>query len=254
MRFEPKKINRATSDYVKDGILHLLRNSILYVPTFMLCTLVTFLSSYLPNTLKNIVNLYFGMFVMVWLMELTFSSRQEKYNIKKYLTSFLISIVGLKKLIFDLILKTSAKYALLLLTLFCFIPNNINEATQTPFTHLAFLSNINIYMSIVAFSLWCKFIITDPLIMSRMTGKLKMEDNIEIAIRASKLNKELIFKMLCLSILLVFTTILPFANLIQFVVAISLTLYSMDVYQLNNLVKESNEQEERQEEILFDKA
>ena len=254
MHFEPRKINKSILDYVRDGILHLMKHSMLYVPTLMLCTLVTFGSSYLPSILRNIVNLYFGIFVMVWVMELTFSSKQEKYNFKKYLTSFLVSIVGWKKLIFDLILKTSAKYALLLLSLFCFIPNNINEANQTVFSHFAFLSNISIFMNIVVFSVWCKFIITDPLVMSRMTGQLNNAEGIDIAIRASKINKDIVFKMLFLCLFLVFTTILPLSNIIQFVVAISLTLYSMDVYQLNKLVKENSEQEERQEEILFDKA
>ena len=248
MHFETKEVNKSVLDYIKEGFIHLLKNPFLYVSTLGICTILTFASSYLPNIFKNIVNLFLGIFIMIWVMELTFSSTKEKYNFKKYITSFVISIIGFKIFIYEVIMKTSAKYALLLFMLICFIPSGIKEE-QSFFVHLSYFTNINIFTNIVIFSIWSNFIITDPLVMARMTGDLNIYKTIGAAREAIKINKELIFKMLLVSIALTFTTVIPFSNIIQFIIVISLTLFSIDVYKVRFEVKRTEEDEERQEEL-----
>ena len=68
--------------------------------------------------------------------------------------------------------------------------------------------------------------------MARMTGDLNIYKTIGAAREAIKTNKELIFKMLLVSIALTFTTVIPFSNIIQFIIVISLTLFSIDVYKV----------------------
>ena len=55
--------------------------------------------------------------------------------------------------------------------------------------------------------------------------------------------------MLLVSIALTFTTVIPFSNIIQFIIVISLTLFSIDVYKVRFEVKRTEEDEERQEEL-----
>lgn len=243
MSFQPQKVDREIKDYIKDGAIHLFKNPILYILTLVICSGLTYSFSYLPRQINLFLNYMFTLFMIVWLMEITYSSTREKYNAKKYLTSFLISLVGFKSLIMDLILKTNAKYAFAIGVFYCFIPFKVEEV---PFSllSLGMMSNLDLTIQVIIFSIWSSFVITDPLMISRVTGNSNFNEMLNTAKEAAKLNKELLMKAMFTGLILVFVSLVPFSNILHFIVIISFTFYSMDVYQISKGKAQEQEQEE----------
>ena len=246
MDFLPKKVEKTFNQYMREGFVHLIKNISLYILPIVVMTTLSFLLSYVQRNIALALMVVIGMFFTVWMIEISFSSTQEKYTPKKYLTSFLIAVIGTKNLFTQIIFKTRAKYALIFLILFSFVLSN-KVLSYNSYVERWILSNMDILSSISVLSLWVRFILTDPFVLSRATGSFEMKDMMATANMGAVLNEDMNLKIvLSMIVLTLFIKITFLANILQAGLVVALTFYSMDIYDIGRVKKQKQEQEEKE--------
>lgn len=256
MNIEPRSVDGTYQEYIKMGLKNIWKHQVVYlIPLLVLYPIIGILG-YIDNHNRAIENLFIfflGFYILFLYAEITFTTTQEKYTPKRYLTSWIIA--GWSMVAY---LKRNAAYTCLLIVMVAGIDivyavaglMSINEAKETTFwmlaiNHIKMHAGTKVMIDLVAYTYILGELATDFSVTNRMNGMKGAAPN-TVLTKARDKNVPLLKKFMHIALL--FTITAPifygFQLIVLMILIAGLTFYSLDVFDVDIGRKQRQEQEE----------
>lgn len=251
---EPKVATKSFNEFSKEAVTHILKHPILYAVTIILFLAGNAVLSMAPKMVAEITKMAYGFLMIMFFMEITYSSTQEKYSVKKYIASIYATFLGIKSII---LVNTSfaIKLSVLILVsakIYFVMSVGVNPEVSNQnislVVYLLYLFQNGFIDDFVVMCIWGTVLITDYYLLSRANGDYKSEWYV-VANNGARKNAGLIWKMVLIAFFISMLSDFGFSFIVYPFMCAFLTFYGMDVYNMDSgkLARETQKEKERQE-------
>lgn len=263
---KPQAVDFKFGQYSKDALKHLWKHQTIYLlPLIFFTALIVVMEFFIPlKTVNRCLQIFVAGYMMFFFMEITFSSTQENYNPKKYLTSMIASWLTFVTYIRNNIVTFIVLFSLAIffgvisdLGLFgSSVPvtlpvenNGISNNGKTLIEVILFYNVSSEFMTII-FCSFTLYSLVDFFVLSRMQG-VGVTPPMQTLIKALSINSQNWRKIFFITIgLFLFHEIfLIFAPLMVVLFIIAVTFYSMDVFEIDKYKKVKQEESEKAKNV-----
>lgn len=242
---QPKVVNFQTGKYAKKAMAHIFKNPVTYSFNLILISLFSGMMTYLPVKVSNVIEYFVGILIFFTYVELTISSTQQKYTLKRLFMSWVLSLAAFKQ-VFTLFTK---RPSFVVGIVFCLIiavtsTRNILPETVSFMDRLVFWGSSEAIYSFAVMSVWLGFSLSDAYIVSRTLGKFG-DECIPVCEQSKNMNKKSYIKMYVeLFFVTMLGLLLPMGQIIILVYSVMIAFYSMDIFEIDTSKREKQEQEQ----------
>lgn len=251
MNISANKVDGDMKYYLKKGLKNVWNHQVVYLlPLLFMIPTFGFLS-FTPSPVRNVLMFFIGLFFALFYMEITFTSTQEKYTPKKYITSLMVAgftFVGFIKrhlLIISIIL--SIGFAIDLTSFLMKDAEVSKHGLMVDFlVGVIRFAGTNSLYDIALIGYIVKEVLSDFFVAERMSG-LNGETPMSVTEDAVSKNSDMMRNMAYFGLIFsLFAPVMLGLQSICFIVIIAaLTFYSMDVFGVDTGKKQRALEEEK---------
>lgn len=258
----PQAVDFKFGQYMKEAIKHLWKHQTIYLlPLIFFTALIVGMEFLIPfKTVNRGLQIFIAGFTMFFFMEITFSSTQESYNPKKYLTSIIASWLTFLTYIRNNIFTFMVMFFLaIIFGIFVdigFLSNSESAKSKevvdsfSRFVEMVLFKNVSSEFMTIIFCSFGLYSLVDFFVLSRMQG-VGVSPSVQTLIKALSINSENWRKIFWFTIgLFLFREIfLIFAPLVVLLFIIAVTFYSMDIFEIDKYKKVRQKEKEKVENL-----
>lgn len=250
MNISANSVEGSIKDYFKMGAKNVWDHQVVYLLPLLLLLPICGVLNMMVSPVEKVLMFFVGIFFAVFYMEITFTTTQEKYTPKKYLTSFMVAIMGsigfIKRHAIMLFILISISFGI---NLFMLEGKDVTPDTAM----LAFIKGIfansgtQALYDMAFFGYLLKEVLSDYFVAERMTGFSGVTPT-NLTEDAIHKNKDILKKMLWIGVFFsLLSPVLMGLQSILFIIMIAgLTFYSMEVFGVDTGKKARALAEERE--------